>query len=132
MLGLGEWESIKPPKELAPRFIFGLMRFYATNCREKATEFGKLLRKVPPLQNREMINCLLLEVWRTTGKYHDKELAQLLTIAFEAVGSKKYFTIEQIKKHRQKHVVPRIKLYKELHPNASPLVAAENGKTRTP
>jgi hypothetical protein len=56
-----------------------------------------------------MIDCLLLKAWLLTGKYHDKEIAFLLTNAFEAVGRKREFTDDQIKKHRHRYVVPRIK-----------------------
>jgi len=39
-----------------------------------------------------------------------------LTNAFEAVGSKREFTEDQIKKHRQRYVIPRIKAYLRSHP----------------
>jgi hypothetical protein len=126
----GNFKYVRPASERSPTAIFGLMRAYAKNCRDRAQAFGSLLRTYPPEENRRAIDCLLLEVWMSTGRYHDKEVARLLTNALEAVGSEKQFTTDQIKKHRQKHVVPRIKIYKSLHP-ASALVA-ENGKTGTP
>lgn len=113
VLGLDKWENAKPAKELTPMYIFGLMRLYAKDCRDKAKAFGDLLRTQPRREKREMIDCLLLHVWHTTRKYHDQELAHLLTDAFEAVGKKKQFTVDQIKKHRQRYVVPRIKLYQK-------------------
>lgn len=61
-----------------------------------------------------MIDCLLLRAWLMTGKYHDKEIAFLLTNAFEDVGSDRVFTEDQIKKHRQRYVVPRIKEFLRL------------------
>ncbi len=119
VLGIAKWEVVKPPKERAPTWIFGLMRLYAKNCRDRAKEFGKLLRQHPPRQKRMMIDCLLLEVWLLTGKYHDKEIAFLLTNASEAAGHKRVFTEDQIKKQRQKYVVPRIEAYRRLHPAKS-------------
>ena len=119
MLGIGKWEVVKPSKERAPIWIFALMRLYAKNCRERAEAFGDLLREHPPRQKREMVDCLMLEVWHLTGKYHDKEIAFLLTNASEAAGHKRVFTEDQIKKHRQKYVVPRIEAYRRLHPAKS-------------
>jgi len=50
----------------------------------KSKAFADLLRKYPPRQKRQLIGCLVLEVWLSTRKYHDKEIALLLTNAFEA------------------------------------------------
>jgi hypothetical protein len=116
LLGIAKWEVVKPAKERAPAWIFGWMQLYAKNCRERAKEFGNLLREHPPRQKRLMIDCLVLEVWLLTGKYHDKEIAFLLTNASEAAGHKRVFTEDQIKKQRQKYVVPRIEAYRRLHP----------------
>jgi hypothetical protein len=116
MLGLAGHEVVKSPKEVAPLWVFGLMRLYAENCRQRAKAFGNLLREHPPRQKRAMIDCLLLEIWRKTGKYHDKEIAFLLTNASEAAGHNRVFTDDQIKKQRQRYVVPRIKKYLRLHP----------------
>ncbi len=119
ILGIGKWEMVKPPKERAPTWLFGLMRLYAKNCRERAKAFGNLLREHPPRERRAIIDCLLLEVWLRTGKYHDNEIAFLLTNASEAAGHKRVFTEDQIKKQRQKYVVPRIEAYRRLHPAKS-------------
>jgi hypothetical protein len=116
LLGIGEWDMVKPPQQRAPIWIFEFMRLYGKNCRERAKAFGSLLREHPPRQKRMMIDCLLLRAWLLTGKYHDKEIAFLLTNAFEAVGSKREFTEDQIKKHRQRYVVPRIQAYLLAHP----------------
>jgi hypothetical protein len=109
ILGIGEWDRVKPAHTKAPFWIFDFMRLYVKNCRERATAFGELIRDFQPVQRRSMIDCLLLKAWIMTGKYHDKEIAFLLTNAFEAVGSNRVFTEDQIKKHRQRYVVPRIK-----------------------
>jgi hypothetical protein len=119
MLGIAEWDMVKPSKERAPVWIFGLMRMYANNCRDRAKAFGNLLKEHAPRQKRTAIDCLLLQVWLQTGKYHDKEIAFLLTNAAEAAGHKRVFTEDQIKKHRQKYVVPRIEAYRRLHPAKS-------------
>jgi hypothetical protein len=119
LLGIGEWDMVKPSKERAPIWIFSLMRMYANNCRDRAKAFGNLLKQHAPRQKRTAIDCLLLEVWRLTGKYHDKELAFLLSNASEAAGHKRVFSEDQIKKQRQKYVVPRIDAYRRLHPAKS-------------
>jgi hypothetical protein len=131
VLAIGEWEHVKTAGDCSPAWIWGWMRWYAQNCRHRAKAFGTLLREHPPREKRQMIDCLLWVVWRSTGRYHDKEVARLLTNAFEAVGSKRYLTVDQIKKHRQKHIVPRIEIYKRLHPNPSTLVD-QSGKAGTP
>jgi hypothetical protein len=116
MLCIGKWDDVKPASERSPAWLFGFMRLYAKNCRDKARAFGDLLRKYPPRQNRQMIDCLILEVWLRTRKYHDKEIAFLLTNAYEAVGRKREVTEDQIKKHRQRYVMPRIEAYLISHP----------------
>jgi hypothetical protein len=114
ILGVGTWDSVKPAHKMAPVWIFHFMRLYVKNCRERATAFGQLVRDFQPIQRRSMIDCLLIKAWLLTGKYHDKEIAFLLTNAFEAVGSNRVFTEDQIKKHRQRYVVPRIKEFLRL------------------
>jgi hypothetical protein len=116
MLGIGTWDSVEPAQKRAPIWIFEFMRRYAKNCRERAKAFGNLLRDHPPLEKRMMIDCLLIKTWLLTRKYHDREIAFLLTNAFEAVGSEREFSEDQIKKHRQRYVVPRIKEYLRRHP----------------
>jgi hypothetical protein len=111
MLGMGKWDMVKPAQTRAPIWLFELMKKYAENCSERATAFGRLLREHPPRQKWLMIDCLLLKAWLMTGKYHDKEVAFLLSNAFRAIGSRREFTEEQIKKHRQRYVVPFIKEY---------------------
>ena len=112
-MGIGKWERVKSPEKGSPTWLFELMRLYAKNRRDMAKAFGNLLREHPPRQRRAMIDCLLLEVWMRTRRYHDEEIAFLLTNAFEAVGSNRTFTKLQIEKHRQRHVVPRIEAYLE-------------------
>jgi hypothetical protein len=118
MLGIGDWDLVKPPQTRAPVVIFEAMRLYAKNCREKAKAFGEFIREHSTNQKRSMIDCLLLKAWLLTGKYHDREIAFLLTNAFEAAGRKREFTEDQIKKHRQRYVVPRIKAYLDSNPEA--------------
>jgi hypothetical protein len=105
--------------EYAPIWLFEFMRRYAKSRREIARIFGSILRNYTPIQKRKMISCLLAEVWIRTGKYHDKEIALLLTNACEAAGHKRVFTEDQIKKHRQRYVVPGIKAYVRSHPAVS-------------
>jgi hypothetical protein len=119
VLAIGKWEMVKPPEDRAPIWVFDSMRLYAKNCREKSQEFGKLLSEHPSRQKWEIIDCLILEIWNGTGKYHDREIAILLTNASEVTGHKHKFTEDQIKKHRQKYVMPRIDAYRRQHPAKS-------------
>jgi hypothetical protein len=125
ILGIGLWDGVKRSAKADPRWMFRLMRAYAKNCRDKAKAFGKLLREYPPRQKRQMIDCLILEVWLHTRKYHDKEIAFLLTNAHEAAGRKREVTEDQIKKHRQRYVMPRIKAYLLSHPVSPTLSTLE-------
>ena len=109
ILGVGDWKDVSFPKKCAPRYIFRLMRLYAKNCRDKAKQFGTLLRTHPKQERHQKFDFLLAHVWQRTGNYYDKEIAQLLTDAHEAVGSKQQFTEGQIKKHRQRYLVPLIR-----------------------
>jgi hypothetical protein len=128
ILGIGEWKDVKPTSEFSPKWLFAWMHRYATYCKGKAAAFGKLLRTYPPRQNRQMIDCLILEVWLNTRKYHDKEIASLLTNAYEAVGRRIEVTEDKIKKHRQRYVMPRIKAYLLAHP----VPPTPEGTPRTP
>jgi len=113
MSEMGDPKRAKSAKERSPTWLFGLMRQYAKHCRDRAGCFSTLLKEYAPRQRRAMIDCLLLEVWLRTRQYHDKEVASLLTNAFEAAGLKRTFTEFQIQKHRQRYVVPRIEAYLE-------------------
>jgi hypothetical protein len=119
MLSIGNWENVKPASERSPARMFELMRAYAKNCRDRAKAFGSLRRTHSLTEKRQIVDCVLLEVWRSTGKYYDKQLARLLTNAFEAAGRKQHFTEDQIKKHRQRSVIPRIEAYQLSHPVTS-------------
>jgi hypothetical protein len=119
MLSEGTWEEVKPVSERSPSWIFDSMRSYAKNCRERAAAFGDLLRTHPPYQRRQIINCLIFEIWLTTGKFYDREVAFLLSDANEAVGRRSEFREEGIKRHRQRHVMPGIKANLSSQPSSS-------------
>ena len=129
VMGWGKWEDIKSPKTV-PNNMVGSMRRYAEYCREKAKAFGNLLRQAP-CQKREMTDLLLIEVWLKTRKHYDKEMAFLLTNAFEAVGKKRECSEDQIKKHRQRYVMPTILAYLRSHPQMSG-PESQKGTVRTP
>ena len=76
---IGNWDHVKPPKERSPTYIFGFMRLYAKNCREKAQAFGNLLADYPPQQRRMITDCVMLEIWLGTRRYYDRDVALLLT-----------------------------------------------------
>lgn len=116
MLGIGKWQDLNPAAGTSPAWMFRLMRAYAKNCRDKASAFGALLREYPPRQRRKMNSCLIAAVWLGTGKHYDKEIAFLLTNAYEAAGQEREVTEDQIKKHRQRYVMPGIKAYLLSHP----------------
>lgn len=105
ILGTGKLENVKPATEYAPIWLFEFMRRYAKSRREVARILGSILRKYTPIQKRKVISCLLAEVCLHTGRHHDKEIAFLLTNASEAAGHKRVFTEDQVKKHRQRHLI---------------------------
>lgn len=107
------------------------MRLYAKNCREKAQAFGNLLADYPPQQRRMITDCVMLEIWLGNRRYYDRDVALLLTNAFEAAGKKRKFTEDQVKKQRQRYVVPRVKLYLKSHPDLS-ISKPEKGTITTP
>ena len=120
IMGIGEWENVRKPEKCAPIWIFRLMRSYANNCREKAKRMGSLLREYPPRQRHRWINFLLAHIWQTTGRPHDKEIARLVSAAYEAVGKDEYVTEVQIKKHRQRHVAVGIKELRRIRQPSRP------------
>jgi hypothetical protein len=73
-----------------------------------ATEFGRFSRSQAQLNRRREIGVLVRYVRQKTGRNCDEEIARLLTDAHVAVGSKKTFRADQVKKLRQRHV-PEIK-----------------------
>lgn len=105
------WERANSAKGSSAKILFGFMRLYAKNCRAKAEHLGKMLREFPPLPRRQLLDTIMLLVWHSTRRHYDRELAYLLTKAFEASGKKQSFSEDQIKKHRQRHVLPRIRQY---------------------
>jgi len=117
------WERAKSANGSFAKIFSGFVRLYAKNCRAKAEHIGKMLRRFPPRQRREALDTIMLAVWHSTRRHYDRELAYLLTKAFEASGKTKQFSEDQIKKHRQRHVMPRIRQY--LERNASSSTASE-------
>jgi hypothetical protein len=113
VLQIGKLEDVKLPEECSPTFIFESMRSYAKNCKDRAKVFGTLLRQYPAREKRQMTEQLMFEIWLRTGKHFDKEVACLLTIAFETVGRDRQFTMDQVKKQRQRHIVSRIRSYQK-------------------
>jgi hypothetical protein len=118
-----DWDNIRKransAKGLSAKILFGFVRLYAKNCRAKATHLGKLLREFPPRERRKTLDALMLAVWLGTKRHYDREVAYLLTKAFEASGETKEVSEDQIKKHRQRHVLPRIQQYLERSASAS-------------
>jgi hypothetical protein len=113
------WERAKSTKGSSAKIFFGFVRLYAKNCRAKATHLGKMLREFPPRQRRQTLDALLLAVWHGTKRHYDREVAYLLTKAFEVSGDTKEFSEEQIKKHRQRHVLPRVRYLERCAPASS-------------
>ena len=113
------WERATSTKGSFAKALRGFMYHYAENCRAKATHIGKLLREFPPRQRRKTLDTLMLAVWHDTKCHYDREVAYLLTRAFEVSGKERHFSEEQIKKHRQRHVMARIRQYLERSDDSS-------------
>jgi hypothetical protein len=80
------------------------MRAYEEYALAMAKEFGRYSRSQVQLMRRREIGILIRYVRRITGRNFDEEIARLLTDAHVAVGSKKKFSTDQIKKLRQRHI----------------------------
>lgn len=85
-----------------------LMRAYEDYALAMAKQFGRFSRSQVQLNRRRDIVVLMKYVRLKTGRNCDEEIARLLTDAHVAVGSKKKFSADQVKKLRQRHV-PQIK-----------------------
>ena len=87
-----------------------------------------MLKEFPRRQKRQALDTILLAVWHSTRRHYDREIAYLLTKAFEASGTERQFSEDQIKKHRQRHVLPLIRQYLERSASTS---AATESRPRT-
>lgn len=85
-----------------------LMRAYEEYALAMAKQLGRFSRSQVQLSRRRDIGVLVKYVRQKTGRNYDEEIARLLTDAHVAVGSKKKFSSDQVKKLRQRHL-PEIK-----------------------
>lgn len=90
-------------KKLFPTLMLVMMRRYETYSRQKAKAFGKLLQKQADRDRPKKLSRLVNYVRNTTGRNFDDKLAQLLTDAHDAAGTGEQFTVDRIKKFRQRH-----------------------------
>ena len=103
LVGLG-----KQPDALSLRkdgaYVSAMMRLHASKYRNHAKLLGRLLRFYAKEKRNWSLYPLIAHVWSSTGKPHDRETAQLLSAAWEAMNEDRHFSQLQIKKHRQRHL----------------------------
>jgi hypothetical protein len=103
LVGLG-----KQPDALSLRkdgaYVSAIMRLHASKYRNQAKLLGRLLRFYAKEKRNWSLYPLIAHVWLSTGKPHDRETAQLLSAAWEAMNEDRPFSELQIKKHRQRHL----------------------------
>jgi len=80
----------------------------AAAAKVEARKIDMVMRLSRRRRRRIGLVTLLGYVQKTTKTAFDAELVQLLTIAFRAVGVKRRFTIEQLRKIRKRHVMPEL------------------------
>jgi len=85
-------------------YVSAIMRLHASKYRNQAKLLGRLLRFYAKEKRNWSLYPLIAHVWLSTGKPRDRETAQLLSAAWEAMNADKHFSELQIKKHRQRHL----------------------------
>ena len=103
LVGLG-----KQPDALSLRkdgaYVSAIMRLHASKYRNQAKLLGRLLRFYAKEKRNWSLYPLIAQVWLSTGRPHDRETAQLLSAAYEAIDVDEHFSEIRIKKHRQRHL----------------------------
>jgi hypothetical protein len=103
LVGLG-----RQPDALSLRkdgaYVSAIMRLHASKYRNQAKLLGRLLRFYAKEKRNWSLYPLIAHVWLSTGTPHDRETAQLLSAACEAMDVDRHFSELQIKKHRQRHL----------------------------
>ena len=84
----------------------GNMKMHARATKVEARKIGIVMRLSRRSRRRKGIVALLGYVQTTTKASFDAELVQLLTIAGDAVGVKRRYTVAQMRKIRERHVKP--------------------------
>jgi hypothetical protein len=103
LVGLGKQpDALLLRKEGA--YVSAIMRLHASKYRNQAKLLGRLLRFYAEEKRNWSLYPLIAHVWLSTGKPHDRETAQLLSAAWEAMNEDRHFSELQIKKHRQRHL----------------------------
>lgn len=109
LLGMMRWEEVQWPAKSDPKAPFGnMMRNLAKHAENKATNLGEVLREGAMHERNGAIVALSHYIRQTTGRYHDDQVARLLTDAHDAVDVTKDFNAPQIKKSRQRHLRPTL------------------------
>lgn len=94
------------PPRLSPWGLFVAMDAFANGADEEVQALGRLLKASAPGVNRLNETFLLFYVYAKTGKGFEKQLAQLLTDAYGAVGKAQKVSAEKLRKHLERHVKP--------------------------
>jgi hypothetical protein len=102
----GDRQEVRTSDELRaiPKALISNMRTFAKTLDEEASRFGKCSRLSGRAADDFYVGELLRHVFKTTGKYHEEVLADLLQLVHGELGSDRKFSSEQLKKVRQRHL----------------------------
>ena len=97
------WNQVPKPGRLEAATL-KRMRDFAEMFRGRAAAMGAMSRTVTRINGTMGRRRLLMSVHSITNKNFDREIAWLLSDAYEAAGRHERFSAEQIKKFRQRHL----------------------------
>jgi|ERR1035437_727139 hypothetical protein len=102
----GDRQEVRTSDELKaiPMALIANMRAFAKTLDEEASRFSKCSRLSGRAADDFYICELLRYVFKTTGKYHEAVLADLLQLMHGELKSDREFSSEQLKKVRLRHL----------------------------
>ena len=104
--GLLSWDWVSKP-DVVEASVIKRMGSVAELFQARADALGQLSPQLRKATRNRGMRELLGYVWlrtRNSGKNFDSEITYLLSAAYKAVGREKHFTVDQIKKFRQRHL----------------------------
>ena len=104
--GLLSWDEVPIPGRLESGALERI-RALAVLLDQRAKALGNLSRRLKMHIRTRGVRDLLAYVWISTRASHknfDCEVCYLLSAAFKATGKERYFTPDQLKKFRQRHL----------------------------
>jgi hypothetical protein len=102
----GDRQEVRTSDELkaTPKALIANMWAFAKALEEEASRFGECSRLSGRAADNFFVGELLRYVFKTTGKYHEEVLADLLQLVHGEFGSDRKFSSEQLKQVRRRHL----------------------------